>query len=206
MISLINHKIKKIYSSYPVPKNLQRHMLMVAEVAKVIFDNWQGPFIDKEKLILAGLLHDIGNLAKFDFKQPWLKLPNKELSYWQQKQVKFWQKYGKDDHVASQRILKELSIDREIRNWIKQKTFSNIINLVAKNNFWPVKVLLYADLRVLPTGIGSLEDRIEDIKARMPHYVNRPDFNEMIKAAFLLETQIQSVTKINLKFLSNYLK
>jgi hypothetical protein len=57
--------------------------------------------------------------------------------------------------------------------------------------FRSVKILYYADLRTLPFGIGTLEDRLEDVRNRMPKYTSRPDFKDLVEACRQIENQLQ---------------
>ncbi len=82
-----NPTIKQIYDFYPIPPNLQNHMLTVANVVFTISQNWIGPSINKRDLILAALLHDVGNLAKFDLNKP--VTPLRDIAAWQLKQKQF---------------------------------------------------------------------------------------------------------------------
>lgn len=150
--------------------------------------------IKKSDVVLAALLHDVGNLVKFDFNQKVFNIGDER--YWRQQQMKLWKKYGRDDHVVTEAILKELNVKLDIIKWIKEKTFGNIIKLVKNKNKWETKILLYADLRVLPDGIGTIEDRIRDIQTRMPHYYTRPDFELMKRSIFKLQDQIQQQIRI----------
>ncbi len=190
-------QIRDVYNHYPVPPNLCTHMLRVAAVVERITKHWQGPKINSYEVVLAALLHDIGNLAKFDFENQKVKISNAD--FWKQKQKELWQKYGKDDHLVTEKMLNELKVKPHIKQWIQDKTFANIIDLVKSQNKWETKILLYADLRTLLNGIGSLEARISDIKNRMPHYYTRPDFDLMVKSAFQLEDQVQKNTDISLE-------
>ena len=45
--------------------SLQLHMYRVTAVASRIVDNWKGQNLDKKEIIIACLLHDIGNIIKF---------------------------------------------------------------------------------------------------------------------------------------------
>lgn len=57
--------ILEIYNKYYLPENLQMHMLRVAACSNLIIDNWSGPEIDKEAIIRVCLLHDMGNIVKY---------------------------------------------------------------------------------------------------------------------------------------------
>lgn len=40
-------------------------------------------------------------------------------------------------------------------------------------------------------GIATLEERISDVKERLPKYTNRSDFEDLVTAAKNIETEIQ---------------
>ena len=56
--------IIEIYKKYHLPEHLQMHMLRVVACCNLILDNWNGTMINKEAIIRAALLHDMGNMAK----------------------------------------------------------------------------------------------------------------------------------------------
>ncbi len=57
--------IIQIYSQYKIMPTLQQHQLRVAGVAKQICDSISEP-IDKEVVVDVCLVHDMGNIIKFD--------------------------------------------------------------------------------------------------------------------------------------------
>ena len=61
--------ISQIYNKYSIPINLKKHMLRVAAVGKIICDNTKDIKINKNLIIKTLLLHDIGNILKFDFSK-----------------------------------------------------------------------------------------------------------------------------------------
>ncbi len=104
-------------------------MLMVTALICSLKDHWIGQVIDWEHLIVAGLLHDLGNVIKFDLdKFPALlgdELPR--IDFWHEEQKKLIEKYGDDDHIATGKMLDELGIKPEIKDTIQTKSFGNII-------------------------------------------------------------------------------
>ena len=60
-------KISEIYQKYQIPPHLQLHMYRVSAVAWTICDNFDEE-LDKIKIVAADLLHDMGNIIKFDLK------------------------------------------------------------------------------------------------------------------------------------------
>jgi len=58
--------IQQIYDHYDIMPSLQLHMLRVTAVAAMIVESFNQP-LDKNNIIKACLLHDMGNIVKFDF-------------------------------------------------------------------------------------------------------------------------------------------
>lgn len=192
-------KIREIYKKYSVPPNLQEHMLRVASVTKFITEHWVGVNLDKDKLVKASLLHDLGNIVKFNFdKYPhFLGAEAKNIEFWKNKQKEIISKYGDDDHKATQKMLSEIGLDESSVESISAKSFANSVETLKSSN-WSLKILLYSDMRVLPNGICSLQERLDDIMDRMPQYYNRPDINNLLESVKMIEKQIQENVNIPL--------
>jgi len=182
---------KDIYKLFDIPPNLQDHLIAVAKISNLIATHWQDKNIHISDLIKISLLHDLGNIVKFNFE----KFPIDNIDYWKQKQKEIIEKYGDNDHDVTKKMLEEINIDIKLIQIILNKSFDNSIN-ISKSSDWMSKILLYADLRVLPNGVGTLQQRLDDIKNRMDKYKNRPDLLDLFSACFEIEKQIQS--KINL--------
>jgi len=182
---------QQAYDRFCVPPNLETHMRTVAHVVRVIRDHWTGKGLDWEFIIQAALLHDIGNIVKFDFERhpEFLGTEAANVEHWKAVQQNIIIRYGKDDHLASGAMLKELGVSRELTSIIQDKSFSNAIE-VAQGNDWNAKILLYADMRVMPHGVASLEERLTDVRRRMPQYSQRPDFENLLDAARDIELHI----------------
>jgi len=206
-------KIKDIYLRYHIPPNLQDHMITVTKVSRFISSHWTQKNLNINQLILAALLHDLGNIVKFDFDNhpEFLGKEMSNISFWKQEQQLVISKYGNDDHIVTKTMLEEIGIEKNVIEVILGKSFGNTLDILKSDNFLS-KILLYSDLRVLPMGIGPLKKRIEDIKSRLKKYKNRQD---LFDASFLIEKQIQdnmdiSIDEINIKNLNvdciNYLE
>jgi hypothetical protein len=113
----------------------------------------------------------MGNIIKFnltyfpEFNEPL------GLEYWQNVQKEFVEKYGLDEHEATQKILKELGISERVIEIDGKMTFGNLC-IDKEGNDWELKLLHYADMRVGPFGVLSYEDRMEDARKR---YANVPE-------------------------------
>ncbi|MFC1790070.1 HD domain-containing protein [Patescibacteria group bacterium] len=186
-------KIKDIYQRLGIIPDLVEHMLTVTKVVLFIKRHWRGPEIDWKRLVKTALLHDVGNIVKFDFdKYPqFLGKEQKRILHWKKTQAQTIAKYGTDDHEATKKMLKELKLDQEMIKVILEKSFGNSVQ-VAKGNNWYAKILHYADGRVMPHGVVTLEERFQDVRERRPKYTNRPDFEDLLTASREIESQIQA--------------
>lgn len=186
--------IAEIYKKFGIPPNLQEHMQRVYGVVSFIEKHWKGQ--DKIDWNLAkkmALLHDVGNVVKFDFVNhpEFLGKEQSNIEYWKAIQKQMIEKYGSDDNEATRKMLTEIGLDPEVVIIIFNKRFLNSIE-TEKSKHLSLKILYYADLRVLPLGVGSLDERIADIKKRYdPEYTSRPNYEELVNACYKIEKEIQ---------------
>jgi hypothetical protein len=196
--------ISEVYSKFRIPPNLQEHMLRVCSIVEFISQHLNNKVTIDWKLVREiTLLHDLGNIVKFDFeKHPeFLGKEEENVEYWKQTQKQIISQYGSNDHDVTKKMLEEVNLNKESIEIILNKSFGNSVS-VSNSKSWPLKILYYADLRTLPFGVGNLEERINDIKSRMPQYTSRPDFEDLVSACKNVEKQIQenidiSVNEIN---------
>lgn len=198
-------KVGQIYRKFGIPPNLREHMLRVAGVVAFIENHWSGKVsVDWGLTKKAALIHDLGNIVKFDLEKfpDFLGKEKKNIEHWRKIQVKTIKKYGTDDHRATGQILKDLGVDQGLIKIIMSKSFGNSVKIKASGG-WPLKILYYADLRTLPHGIGSLEERIADVRKRMPKYAARPDFEDLVGAGREIERQIQQNLRVPVSRINN---
>lgn len=196
--------INEIYAKYPVPKNLQEHMLRAASVAEKIGDNWIGKEkINKEDIVASLLLHDLGNIVKFDLKtETGLKIIGdevKRLDYWKKRKQETIDKYGDDDHIVSKAMCLELNVSKRVIDIIEKHVFNNNENTLKENDF-DIKIAAYSDQRIGPFSIMSLEDRFNELRERYKNRINQNTNNSkidlFIDCAFKIEKQIFENLKI----------
>ena len=118
--------ISEIYIKLGIPPNLQQHMLRVTSVSLFIANNWKESEFNIEILKTMLLLHDIGNIVRFDFeKHPeFLGDEVKRVDFWKKCQKENIVKYGSGDHKATASMLNELGISEEIKQKIYQRLVS----------------------------------------------------------------------------------
>lgn len=193
--------IAEIYEKLGISPNLQEHMLRVTSVSLYILQHWNGPEIQSNTLQSILLLHDVGNIVKFDLqKNPeFLGDEIKRIDYWTKRQAETVEKYGTDDHEATMAMLEELGIPDEIRQRIYGMSYWDVEN-VKNGSDWYLKIALYSDLRVGPFGILTLQERLDDLHTRLEKYRIRP---ELIGSAKELENHIKERLNISVDTISN---
>ncbi len=183
--------ITEIYDKFAIPPNLREHMLRVYGVVCFIEKHWKGEPVNWDLAKKAALLHDLGNAVKFDLDAhpEFLGEEQMNVEHWKEVQRQIIEKYGSDDHETTGKMLEEIGADRQLIDIIQAKSFGNSVES-SKSDSWPLKIMYYGDMRALPFGIGTLEERIDDVRNRMPKYTSRPDFEDLINACRDIENQI----------------
>lgn len=176
--------IQEIYEQYKIMPNLAMHQLRVASVISLIIQNLNIE-VDRDVAIQAGLLHDMGNIIKFDLNYfPDFNEPL-GLEHWQKVQNEYFEKYGTDEHEATQEILKELNINTRVVEIDDRMIFGNLC-IDKEGNDWELKLLHYADMRVGPHGILAYEERMEDAVKRYENKFNKEMVYEKDRREILL--------------------
>jgi hypothetical protein len=190
-------KILDVYKRFDTPPNLQEHMIRVFGIVTFLEKHWIGENLDWKMIKDMALLHDLGNIIKYQMDKYPEMLGNElaNIGHWKQVQQKIMKRYGSDDEEATKQMLKEISVDPKIIDTIFNKTFGNSV-AVKNSSDWYLKLLYYADLRTLPSGVGSLEERLKDVRNRMPKYTSRPDFEDLVSAC--LNIGLQVVKNLNI--------
>lgn len=165
-------KVVELYQKYNLMPQLITHQLRVGSIVRLITD-------DRDS-ILTALVHDMGNLAKF----------NNLDEHWTNEQLIFWDKYGKDAHTATLNILKDSNLIK-LHNYVEKEAelYQNIMEINDLSQVcMPAALTLYGDSRVAFNGVVSLEERIIDLETRYQNY--RDDRMWIPK----LEQYVQSLT------------
>ena len=158
----------EIYAEYRIMPSLQLHQLRVAAVAKMICDNLIVP-VDSRTVVLAAILHDMGNILKFDLTVFPESVQPEGLEYWKTVKADFEKKYGTDQHAASLAIAKELGLSEEVQKCIDSVAFAKAEEVRDASSI-EQKICEYADSRVAPHGIVPMDERLEEGRKR---YLNR---------------------------------
>lgn len=152
--------ITEIYDEYQIPPWLAEHMLRVAAVAAMLFDIHKAvnPSLEgRTDLIAANLLHDVGNIIKFDFVK--MPAPDGRDDYWREAQSVFKEKFGNDELHAAEIIMRELGVLSRAYPILEYTSFPYGNELLSSGTLLQ-KISAYADQRVGPDGIVSLTERL----------------------------------------------
>lgn len=155
--------ISEIYKEYKIFPNLQLHMLRVAAVASVICDSNQEE-INKENIVTACLLHDMGNIVKTRFDIMLEFFEPEGVEYWKTVKEDFAKKYSSDDAVMTLLIAKEIGVSSEVLSLIESIGFAKCVK--NEQQAFDNKIANYSDLRAGPYGVVSMKDRIAEAHKR----------------------------------------
>lgn len=200
--------IKHIYQDYQIPPNWQEHMVFTASLGKIICQNWVKEKFNQDLVVTALLLHDIGNIVKFNLEPgaPNLLMDQDKINYWRQVQKKFRKKYGLRADQANLAIIEELRPYPKIKKIMEEHYFEFIPKINEREKDWESKIVFYCDLRFDPAGITSIKDRIKDLQNR---YKDRDDtwrdqkkFRSRVNNCLQLEKQLNQLTTIDLEKIS----
>lgn len=192
--------IKKIYSSFHIPLTLQQHMLTVAAVGKYIADHWRGPAIDAEAVIATLLVHDLGNLVKFDLSENALVIDQTLFTdEWRERQRVMRETYGAHSHQVTLAMLKELGLPENIRTLADGMDADDLC--IFLDSSFEQQICEYADIRVTPDGVVSLRERLADFRRRYAHYEgwsSEERYQRNLTCAEQLETALQKHTSVDI--------
>lgn len=167
-------KILEIYQKYQIMPQLAEHQLRVAAVAGLMLDHLS-LVLDKNEILAACLLHDMGNIVKFDLRVTEKLFPgdfqDQSLMHWQQVQREFVSRYGNGSHNVTAKIIKELGVSGRIFALVDCVGFEQGRDNAQSPDFGK-KICAYSDMRVMPRGVCSLEERMVDLRVR---YKNHPE-------------------------------
>lgn len=191
--------ISDIYAQYPVTPNLARHMLRVGAVTHLIIGHWTGPLLQEETMMKIALLHDMGNILKFDFEgnPRLLEEEQDNVEKWKDLRTEWASRFANEDEMTYA-IAAECGLSGEELGMMKDLGYG-FMETIAQEKGYERKIVKYADMRAAPFGILPLSERIAEGHER---YLNHPTHpmkedkdgrrEKLEKASLEVERQITS--------------
>jgi len=180
-----------IYDEYLILPSLQMHQLRVAAVARSICENLTRE-VDAHTAIVACLFHDMGNIIKSDLALfPDFVEPEGQ-AHWELIKKDFIVRYGEEQHAANAAIGKEIGLSESIISMYNSSGFSRLDEILSDNRL-ELKIYQYADMRVGPHGVLSLDARIaEGAQRYRDHHLTRSEeaSERLARYAHELEQQV----------------
>ncbi len=192
--------IVSIYEQYRIPPWLAMHMRRVAAVAGRVFDAHAKRADgadnvlserDRSDLCSACLLHDMGNIIKFNFSVLGEEVSVEGKDHWETVRSDMIARYGRDEHHATLAILDELRVSPRVREIVDAIGFLKNEDTLASGDLLK-KIAAYADSRVVPSGIAALADRLQDMHERYAtrHPKDAPETERNSKALYDIEKEL----------------
>lgn len=186
---------KELYTTFKIMPSLQLHQLRVAAVAKLVCDSATKE-VDTNEVLLECLFHDMGNIVKSDLRYFPDFVEPEGVEYWEKVKQEFFQKYGREQHEANAAIAREIGLPERVVDMMNNTGFSKIFPIVESDSF-ELKICQYADSRVGPRGILSLDGRLAEGRERYvagrkgrQYYDTDEGFEKLSAAAHELERQL----------------
>ena len=190
--------ISDIYIQYSIPTNLQRHMLTVAALAELICDNLRDVSVDKDLVIKTCLLHDMGNIIKFNLDDPSLldEGDKQRVDELREIRLQYLKKYGQTPDEATIAIIKEITSDLRIVEICEGGRWDEDHGN-GQSFAWEKKIVCYSDMRVGPFGILPIRERFANLVERRPE--SKVKIEKILEHGLELEREIQDSSKVDLK-------
>ncbi|MDE1825819.1 MAG: hypothetical protein KGH61_03940 [Candidatus Micrarchaeota archaeon] len=183
--------ISRVYEHYKTPLRLRHHMLRVAGVAQIICENWRGS-LDTKSVITAMLVHDLSKIVSIpdsSLIRESSKEDDKPSRYWLNLKREYIERYGSEEHMAVFNMANEMGLS--------QRASHLALNIFLENATLPrtkdseLKVCVYSDLRVSPSSVTTLDERIKDVEKR--YAVKYP--RETVRILHKIEDEIRAHTR-----------
>ncbi len=189
--------IGDIYKEYHTMPNLQMHQLRVAAVAMQICDNFNVE-LNRKDLAIGCMLHDIGNIVKFRLRAFPEFIEGEDVEYWENIQKQYIEKYGSEEHEANMGLASDINIPTQALEVVDAVGFHNWC-LVKGENSWEHKIASYADSRVAPLGVRSLEERLMDANKRYADTSHTTDSDRDMLYDCIREVEKELFSHLNIK-------
>ncbi len=161
--------IDEIYERFEVEKGLRLHQRRVAGVADLICDTWIGEPLNRDTLVAAALVHDLGSIVKWDLTPRGSLLDEEETNRYREIQKRIRKRYGNDEYQATHAMVEQCKPEKLLLEILRLQQPEHLPALV-ESAFLEAKIAMYADARVKPQGVASLQERFDDLIRR---YQNR---------------------------------
>jgi predicted HD phosphohydrolase len=184
--------ITEIYQRYRIMPQLQLHQLRVAAVAQQLCESLNQP-ADTAGVTQACLIHDMGNIIKFNLTYYPDTVQPEGLDYWEDVKADMIRHYGPDEHAATLAIARELGVSDTIQTYLSTIGFSHVSTALHHGSL-EQQICCYADQRVAPYGVVSIAERLEDGRKRYAgrrhSTLNTGNFDALARDLAKLERQV----------------
>lgn len=184
-----------VYEQYKIPPTLAMHMLRVGAVADILCERAQ-VVVPRKDIVGACLLHDMGNIIKFDLDKIPTGLDMGDVEYWKEVQREYVTTYGEDEHVATARIAREIGTSESVVRIIDDIGTSYAATAFEGQDV-PVLVATYADFRVTPLAVVSLEERIHDLLERYAGTDKYEPYKRTAEVYYAIEPYVMRVLGVD---------
>ncbi len=174
-------------------------MKRTAAVGELIVDAWRGsgrPSADD--VVAALLLHDLGNIVKFNFSggDLWEGFSREEILGWRSVRDDVAAAYSSsDDHVVTNAMVRDIGAPAKVGFLVENMLLEKMPQILSSGDV-ALKVLAYSDQRVSPGGVVRIGERFMDLRRRYRGRQPGRFGAEDERMALELEAQIMRMTDL----------
>ena len=189
-----------LFRKYTVPTNIQEHCEKVCEIATFLAEKLKakGVPINVELTRIGALFHDWMKAVTLEDFNSLIRFGHtptpEEIKAWEKLRERFKDK--RECEIASE-LLKDTY--PELAHLLFNLGNSTWYNKPLDERRWEIKVIHYADWRVLGTTVIPLQQRVDDLFKRYNHKIMKKGvdkWNKAVKTEFQHEKEICEVTGI----------
>lgn len=168
-MAITRMNVSEVYDRYQLMPQLREHHLRVAAVGKQICEHFAGS-INTPVVVEALLVHDLGNILKFDLSYFPEFLEPQGLAYWEDVKRRTAKQYKtEDEHIATRKMAEEIGISQDAFDCVGGIGFSQVTARLEDPSY-ERKICSYADQRVSPYGVASIQERLAEGKKRYQNH------------------------------------
>ncbi|MBN2112362.1 HDIG domain-containing protein [Candidatus Woesearchaeota archaeon] len=191
-MNLPNKKeIEKLWGKYHVPQNVREHCKKVRDVAVLIAEKLKekGEDINLELVEASALLHDLARAVNFKDPENHPHAKGEDAKFWKHMQ----EEYPDIDHadLAAEFLQEKYP---ELAKVIKSHGVMSKSQDISDWS-WEMKILSYADIRVVHDKITTVDERHRDLKQRNGDFFSQLKQKTGIDYIDLIFTQIERIEK-----------
>ncbi len=174
-------------------------MLRVAGLGSILIKHWRGQKIDGPAVVTTLIFHDIAKPLTFDInKQAKFVTSPEALESLRGDMNWLKENFGEDEHRALNLIFDQIGLSQNAKRILDNLEWIYSDRLLTEKDDESL-LAIYADMRIGPQGILSIDQRMHELNARSPI----EDFDNRLVSASRLESFVVDNVDLDLSLVTD---